>query len=130
MCICIQIFMCVHIYAYIHIVSALRPLPTIHRPELGPREPYSFRNDWTCLGMRLAVMTCQRFTELLGASLGSLRGSWEVLGHPLGVVWRLVESPGFLGGPSGFPLGVPGGPRGPRESQGVIGEVQGGTEIT
>ena len=59
----------------------------------------------------------QGLTALLWASLGSLRGSWEVLGEPLGVLGRPFV---VLGGPWWFlvcPLGVP-GLGGPQEALG------------
>ena len=103
------------------IVSASRPPPTLHRPELGPQEPRSCRNDSICFDMWVAFMTFQRLMELLWASLGSLR-------RPVrssGVHW---ESLGVLGGSSGVPLGVlwgPGGSSGgPRSSLGVVEEHQ------
>ena len=90
------------------IVSASRPPPTLHCPALGRKEPCSSRNDRICLYMWFAFMIFKRFTGLLWASLGSLSGSWEVLGDPLGVLGRLL---GVLESPCwslGFALGVPG----------------------
>ena len=75
-------------------------------------------------------MMFKRFTRLLWASLGSLSGSWEVLGDPLGVRERLLgvlESPWWS---LGVGLEVPGSLGGPRGSQGVLGEGPKGTENT
>ena len=87
--------------------------------------------------MWFAFMIFKRFTGLLWASLGSLSGSWEVLGDPLGVLGRLLgvlESPwwslgvalGVLGGSSGGPRGSLG--RGQKEpkTQKVLSERLGG----
>ena len=75
--------------------------------------------------MWFAFMIFKRFTGLLWASLGSLSGSWEVLGDPLGVLGRLLgvlESPWWS---LGVALGVPGGPWGVlRGSQGSLGRGQ------
>ena len=57
-------------------------------------------------------MNFQRFTGLLWASLGSLRGLWEVVGDPLGV---LGGSVGVLLVSLGVPWGSSGGPRGSSE---------------
>ena len=62
--------------------------------------------------MWFAFMIFRICMELLWASLGSLRGSWEVLGHPLGVPCRSLGTLAVLGGPSGVPLRVPKVPRG------------------
>ena len=123
--------MCIDTCIRIYIVSASRPPPTLHCPALGRKEPCSSRNDRICLYMWFAFMIFKRFTGLLWASLGSLRGSWEVLGDPLGVLGRLLgvlESPWWS---LGVALGVPGGPWGVlRGSQGVLGEGPKGTENT
>ena len=62
--------------------------------------------------MWFAFMISQRFIRVLWASLGFLRGSWEVLGVPLGILGRPLLILGVIGGPLGVPLGsmgVPGG---------------------
>ena len=76
-------------------------------------------------------MVCQRFTGLLWASLGSLRGLWDVLGDVLGVLGCPLV---ILGGPwwlLGCPFGVPGGSQWVlRRSQGILGERPNRTENT
>ena len=56
------------------------------------------------MDMRFALMISQL---PLWASLGTLRGSWEVPGHLFGVFGVQLESLGVLGCPSGVALGAP-----------------------
>ena len=74
-------------------------------------------------------MNFLRFTGLLWASLGSLRGSWEVLGDPLGVLGGslgvLLVSLGVPGGSSGGPRGSSGRSQKGLKTQKVLSECLG-----
>ena len=72
----------VYVYMYVYIVSASRPPPTLRHPELGPQEPRSFRNNLISVYMWFYFLIVQRFTELLLASFGSIRGRGRFLESP------------------------------------------------
>ena len=74
--------------------------------------------------MSFPFMICQRFAELLRASLKSLLGACEVLGDPLGVLWRPLR---ILRGPRWSIECDFGSLGGPRRPQGMLGE---GPEVT
>ena len=86
-----------HVYIYrLYFASALsRPL-TLHRPMLGPQEPGGCRRGRIRLDMSPVFVIFQRPIKFLWASLGSLRGSREVFGDPLGVTLGSLGSLGCL----------------------------------
>ena len=126
--------------AYLLVVSASRPPPTLHCPALGRKEPCSSRNDRICLYMWFAFMIFKdsqgccglpwglsvglgRSSEIPWGSLGVFWESLRVLGGPLVSLWGSL---GVLGGSSGGPRGSLG--RGQKEpkTQKVLSERLGG----